>query len=153
MPFDQELCATSATTRGPITPHVTSGTTNGPTIDLKHADRVQNLEATLRVYSASGTTARLTYFFQDSADGTTFVNMPGALVGTTGPLLGFAAVSTSDYASTDAVAPNAPNRVTLRCTKRYLRGVVVVAGSTDPTFAFSVTLEPVGGAKQATGDV
>lgn len=148
--YDQSLYA-HATTAAGVT--LTGSTAlNGPTLDLSSNSRVQNLEATLRVRGpVTGTTLTLDVKFQDSVDGTTWVNMPGA----TGATLGFprrtdltgpngATGNGSDYASTDSIAASAPDRITLRTTKRYLRAVFTPSGATGVWPNVTLTLDPMG---------
>jgi hypothetical protein len=106
--------------------------TNGVTVDLgsNSVNRALLLERRITALTASCT---LDTTFQDSTDGTTFSAMPGA----TGALLGFKRATTSIFSSTDAIAPNAPDRIVLRADKRFMR-MVTTPGTTFTSATFSV---------------
>lgn len=105
---------------------------NGVTIDLGSNTVNRSLLIERRITALNGQGLDTT--FQDSLDGTTFSAMPGA----TGALAGFKRGTTTIYSSTDAIAPNAPERILLRTDKRFVRMVSTPIGTTFVTVTFSV---------------
>jgi hypothetical protein len=111
--------------------------TAGPTVDLgsNTINRVLLVERRI-----TANTGALDTTFQDSLDNTTFSNMPGA----TGALLGFRRSTTTIYSSTDAIAPLAPDRIVIRCDKRYVR-MSVALGTSNTSVTFSVVAKVIDG--------
>lgn len=116
--------------------------TNGPTVDLGSNTVNRAIRVERRVAGAISGGGSLDIVFQDSTDGTTFVNMPGA----TGALLGFARTATTSYSSTDAVAAEAPGVIILRTDKRYVRMVGTVTATTTSFGGVSVVGKVLSGA-------
>jgi hypothetical protein len=122
--------------------------TNGAAIDLgsNTINRTLLIERRITALTASCT---LDTTFQDSTDGTTFSAMPGA----TGALLGFARGTTTIFSSTDAIAPNAPQRIVVRADKRFMR-MVNTPGTTFTSATFSVIAKVIdGGAAFGNGPI
>lgn len=118
--------------------------TNGPIVDLGSNSVNRTLLLERRIGGAM--TASLDIRFQDSSDGSTFVNMPGT---TTTSFLGFAKATTNSYASTDAIAPSGPNAVgkaIIRTDKRYVRAVFIIGTSATSAAGVTVIGKVLGGA-------
>ena len=115
---------------------------NGPTIDLGSASVNRAILVERRIGSYAGTTGSLDIRFQDSTDGTSFTNLPGA----TGATWGFARTATSSYSSTDAVAADAPARIIIRTDKRYVRAVMTGTSTTTTFGGVSLVGKPLSGA-------
>lgn len=116
-------------------------TTYGPTIDLGSNGVNRVIVVERRILSRLVGTGSIDTVFQDSTDGT-FTNMPGA----TGALIGFARGNTTSYASTDAVAADAPHRITIRTDKRYIRAGVSVTETTTSYGGVSIVGKVMSGA-------
>ncbi len=117
-------------------------TTYGPTVDLGSATVNRAIMVERRIASRLVGTGGLDTIFQDSVDGSTWVNMPAA----TGALLGFPRSATTSYSSTDAVAAEAPGRILLRTDKRYIRAGFSVAETTSSYGGVSVVGKVLSGA-------
>jgi hypothetical protein len=113
--------------------------TAGPTVDLGSNSVNRALLLERRITAASG--SALDQTFQDSLDGTTFSAMPGA----TGALLGFKRSTTTIFSSTDAIAPNAPDRIIIRTDKRFVRMISSV-GTSGNSYTFTVVGKVIDGA-------
>ena len=99
----------------------TAANTAGPTVDLGSNTVNRTILVERRIGSISGSTLGIA--FVDSLDGTTFSAMPGV----TGA--GFKPAASSNYASTDALAPTAAERITFRTDKRYVRALYTIGTS------------------------
>jgi hypothetical protein len=111
---------------------------NGVTVDLGSNSINRTLLIERRIASHSGSFLDTT--FADSTDNATFSNMPGA----TGALLGFKRATTSIFSSTDAIAPNAPDRIVIRTDKRYMRMVSSI-GTSNNTYVVTVVARVIDG--------
>ena len=114
----------------------------GPTVGLGSATVNRAIMVERRIAGAISGTGSLDCYFQDSADGTNFTNLPGA----TGALSGFARTATTSYSSTDAVAAEAPARVIIRTDKRYVRAWFATTATTTSYGGVSVVGKVLGGA-------
>lgn len=112
---------------------------NGVTVDLGSNTVNRTILVERRITALTGQGLDTT--FQDSLDGTTFSAMPGA----TGALAGFKRGTTTIYSSTDAIAPNAAERIVIRTDKRYVRAVNTPIGTTFVSVTFSLTGQPLDG--------
>ncbi len=99
-----------------------TATANGSALDLQAWVNPggQAMKAILDVGAASGTTPTLAVKFQESADGSTWADITGAT---------FAAKSAAGF-----------EEMSFRCSKRYVRAVATIGGTT-PSFTFSVYLQ------------
>lgn len=127
-----------------MTPGATTLVVNGPTVDLGSDTVNRTILVELRAVSTSGT-GTLDIWFSDSSTGTTFVTMPSSA----GNRLGFGRITggnTISYSSTDAVAANAPFRITLRTDKRYVRASWQASETTVSIQGVSIVGVPMEGA-------
>jgi hypothetical protein len=141
MAIDQSLYFHATTASGAT---FTSSTgVFGPTVDLGSSSTYnRTILVECRIAGPLSGTGSLDITFEDSTDGTSFTNMPGA----TGALLGFARTATTSYGSTDAVAAEAPRRIVLRTDKRYVRAEFTTTATTVSYAGVTVIGKPMGGA-------
>lgn len=116
----------------------TAASTPGPTVDLGSSTVNRTILVERRIGSISGSTLGIA--FVDSLDNSTFSAMPGV----TGA--GFKPAASSNYASTDALAPTAPERIVFKTDKRYVRALFTIGTSGTTVGGVSVVGKVLTGA-------
>ncbi len=103
----------------------TAPNTVGASVDLGSNTVNRTIEVVSAIRSVGGAVGggTLTITFHDSTDDSTF----SAMGGTAG--IGIRARVSSNYASTDAVAPTATEKVVLKTDKRYVRAHYTISSS------------------------